>query len=356
MTAATAADAPDFAARLLAWFDVHGRHDLPWQRDPQPYRVWVSEIMLQQTQVTTVIPYFERFVQRFPTLAALAAAERDEVLALWSGLGYYARARNLHQAARLVVERRGGELPTDIEPLVELPGIGRSTAAAIVALSCGRRFAILDGNVKRVLARYHAVDRWPGLPAVQRQLWDHAQRHTPYARVAAYTQAIMDLGATVCVRARPRCERCPVVDGCAAYAHGLQDSLPAPRPKRSRPQRAVTALVVRDGEGRVLLERRPDRGIWGGLYSFPELRDGDGAQDWCRRLLGAGVARAAELPAVEHAFTHFDLELRPVELVLDAAPRAIMESGRFVWHRLADSLPGGMAAPIAKILRERNIA
>ena len=280
--------APDsLAGALLAWFDRHGRHDLPWQAQPTPYSVWVSEIMLQQTQVATVIPYYERFLQRFPTLPELAAAALDDVLAQWAGLGYYARARNLHRAARLVAERFAGELPTTLDELIALPGIGRSTAGAILSLSQGQRHAILDGNVKRVLARYHAVEGWPGLPAVQAELWRLAEAHTPQARVAAYTQAIMDLGATLCMRARPACTVCPLAADCAACRTGTQAKYPGARPKRARPQRRAAAVVVLDEAGGVLLERRPERGVWGGLYCLPELAAGS------RRTSGAHASLAA---------------------------------------------------------------
>jgi A/G-specific adenine glycosylase len=344
-------DDATFAARVLAWFRTHGRRDLPWQHDPTPYRVWVSEIMLQQTQVATVIPYFERFVARFPTLRALAAAELDEVLALWSGLGYYARARNLHCAAQTVVARHGGELPMSHEALVELPGIGRSTGAAILALSSGARLAILDGNVKRVLARYHAIAEWPGAPRAQSALWEHAERHMPVTDVAADTQAMMDLGATLCTRAKPRCTECPLESDCKARAHGLEEKLPASRPKRARPARAVTVLVVRDGAGRILLERRPEHGIWGGLYSFPELAADEGAADWCRKRLGAEIETHSALPPVAHAFTHFDLKLSPVAVDLGQTARAVMDGGRWLWHDAATAVPGGVPAPIARILR-----
>jgi A/G-specific adenine glycosylase len=364
------ANAAAFAARVLAWFRVHGRRDLPWQREPSPYRVWVSEIMLQQTQVATVIPYFERFVARFPTLSELAAAELDEVLALWSGLGYYARARNLHRAAQIVVERHGGELPMNHAALVELPGIGRSTGAAILALASGARLAILDGNVKRVLARYHGIEEWPGAPRAQNALWEHAERHTPATDVAAYTQAMMDLGATLCTRAKPRCVECPLENDCVARSRGVQEKLPAPRPKRERPARAVTVLVVRDGAGRVLLERRPEHGIWGGLYSFPELADDEGAAEWCHKRLGAEIEKHTALPAVAHAFTHFDLRLDPVAIdIACGSGDGLCGSGdglcgsgfsrdssspdgaRWLWHDLATAVPGGVPAPIAKILK-----
>jgi len=338
------------ATRLLAWFDAHGRHDLPWQLTRTPYSVWVSEIMLQQTQVGTVIPYFERFMQRFPTLAALAAAPLDDVLAHWAGLGYYARARNLWRAARIVVAEHGGELPTDFEALHALPGIGRSTAGAILAQALGARRPILDGNVKRVLARYHAVAGWPGLPAVANELWRHAETHTPHERVADYTQAIMDLGATLCARSRPACTVCPLAEDCAACRAGTQALYPAPRPKRERAQRHVAVLVVRAPDGRVLLERRPARGIWGGLYSLPELEAEDSPREWCARMLGAAVAAERVLATIEHAFTHFDLDLTPRLLELAAAPAAVMDRDDWHWCRPGVELDVGVPAPVAVLL------
>jgi len=308
--------------------------------------------MLQQTQVASVIGYFERFIARFPNLGSLAAASLDEVLALWSGLGYYARARNLHRAARIVVEEHGGELPSEIDALVALPGIGRSTAAAILAISRGQRHAILDGNVKRVLARFHAIEGWPGKTEVMRELWGHAEAHTPATSVAEYTQAIMDLGATLCTRGKPRCEACPVADDCAARRLGMEAMLPTPRPRAERPARRVTVLVVRNGRGETLLERRPPSGIWGGLLSFPELGADDDADEWCRRHLGIGPSARRSLGIVEHAFTHFDLTLAPLELTLGDEASSAMDGNHWLWYNATEPLPGGVAAPIGKILRE----
>ncbi len=339
------------APRLLAWFDAHGRHDLPWQRERTPYSVWVSEIMLQQTQVGTVIPYFERFMARFPTVAALAAADLDAVLSAWSGLGYYARARNLWRAARIIIAEHGGKMPEDFDALHALPGIGRSTAGAILAQALGARWPILDGNVKRVLARYHAVAGSPGAPRVDRELWVHAEAHTPHARVADYTQAIMDLGATLCTRARPACTLCPLAEGCAAARAGTQAEFPSPRPKRERPQRQVALLVVQDGEGRVLLERRPAAGIWGGLYSLPELPPEDSAEAWCQRALGARVAAQRVLATIEHAFTHFDLDLTPQLLTLAASPSAVMDRPDWLWYKPGTALAVGVPAPVAALLK-----
>jgi len=341
----------DFAGRVLEWFDRCGRHDLPWQKARSPYAVWVSEIMLQQTQVATVIPYFERFMGRFPSVHALAAATLDDVLAHWSGLGYYARARNLHRAARIIVERFAGELPESIDALTSLPGVGRSTAGAILAQAHGARHPILDGNVKRVLARYHAVEGWPGEREVERRLWELAERQTPAERVADYTQAVMDLGATLCTRTRPACTVCPVAGACRACRLGIQGRLPAPRPKRERPRRRSAVLVIEDAAFRVLLERRPERGIWGGLYSLPEVGEGDSARDWCARRLGVLPADERALPPVEHAFTHFDLALEPLWLRLDTDCRAIMESENLLWYNPAARSSVGIAAPISALLQ-----
>jgi A/G-specific adenine glycosylase len=338
------------SARLLAWFDAHGRHDFPWQRDRTPYSVWVSEIMLQQTQVGTVIPFYERFMQRFPTIAALAAAPLDDVLAHWAGLGYYARARNLWRAARIVMEQHGGEVPTTFDALHALPGIGRSTAGAVLAQALGARWPILDGNVKRVLARYHAVAGWPGMPAVANELWRHAEMHTPSERVGDYTQAIMDLGATLCARSRPACTVCPLAIDCASARAGTQALYPAPRPKRERAQRQVAVLVVRAPDGRVLLERRPPSGIWGGLYSLPELPAEDSPREWCERMLGTAVAAERALANIEHAFTHFDLDLSPQLLELAAEPNAVMGREDWHWCRPGAKLDVGVPAPVALLL------
>jgi A/G-specific adenine glycosylase len=340
------------APRLLAWFDTHGRHDLPWQRERTPYSVWVSEIMLQQTQVGTVIPFYLKFMGRFPSVAALAAAPQDDVLAHWAGLGYYARARNLWRAAQLVAERHEGRVPETFDELHALPGIGRSTAGAILAQACAQRWPILDGNVKRVLARYHAVEGWPGVPAVTKELWRHADTHTPHERVADYTQAIMDLGATLCVRGRPACTVCPLATDCAAARAGSQARYPGPRPKRERAQRRVAVLVVRDPQGRVLLERRPARGIWGGLYSLPELAPEDSPREWCARALGADVAALRALPTIEHAFTHFDLDLNPHLLELAAEPARVADRDDWLWCTPGADLGVGVPAPIATLLRD----
>jgi A/G-specific adenine glycosylase len=345
-------DRAPLGPRLLTWHERHGRTDLPWQRDPGPFRVWVSEIMLQQTRVSTVIEYFERFVARFPDAAHLAAAEVDAVLHLWSGLGYYARARNLHRAARIVRERHGGALPEDLESLMALPGIGRSTAGAILALAHGQRHPILDGNVKRVLCRYHGLEGWPGNGAVARRLWDLADRHTPDVGVARYTQAIMDVGATLCTRARPSCQACPLARDCHARMAGRTESLPTPRPRREPPLRETVFVVVRDRHGRVLLERRPPVGIWGGLWSFPECATADEVSAWCRRELGAAPRALRELPEIRHGFTHFRLNILPVlvDPGTEVEAGSVLEGPERLWYKDATPAAVGLAAPVAALL------
>ena len=302
------------AARLLQWFDREGRHDLPWQHPRSPYRVWLSEVMLQQTQVQVVVPYFERFVARFPTLASLAVAALDDVLAQWSGLGYYARARNLHAAARLCVEHHGGELPRDQAELVALPGIGRSTAGAILAQAWGDRAPILDGNVRRVLARLHGVDGWPGAPAVEKQLWALAEAQLPDARLADYTQAQMDFGATLCTRHDPACTRCPLQDRCIAFRDGRVAELPTPKPGKPLPERQSIVLWLEDALGRVLLQRRPPTGVWAALWSLPEAPDQAQARAWFEASVGAAADFDAAEPSlpVAHGFSHFRLQLHPL--------------------------------------------
>jgi len=347
----------DFASRLLDWFDRHGRKDLPWQV-PDPYLVWVSEIMLQQTQVATVIPYFQRFVARFPDIDTLARAHADEVLDLWSGLGYYARARNLHAAAKRLRDEQGARFPADRETVESLPGIGRSTAAAILALAFGQRHAILDGNAKRVLARHAAIAGWPGKADVAARLWALAERRTPAARVTDYTQAIMDLGATLCTRRRPGCGRCPVREDCRAFAAGNVEAYPASKPKKDKPLRRTTMLLAIAGDA-VLLERRPPAGVWGGLWSFPEV-DGATPDEWCRDRIPAAAGTSERWPVIRHSFTHFDLDILPVVVHLRGqVPRAAEAEGT-VWYRLDDSPPGGLAAPVKRLLdtlkESRNVA
>ena len=344
--------ARSFSVQLLDWYRLHGRTDLPWQQDPQPYRVWVSEIMLQQTQVSTVIPYYERFMQRFPDIASLAEAEQDQVLHYWSGLGYYARARHLQAAARHIVDQHAGVFPQDFAAVVQLPGIGRSTAGAILALACGQRHAILDGNVKRVLARYHTVDGWPGNVRVQKTLWDLAERHTPDQEVAAYTQAIMDLGATVCTRTRPACSECPVRAGCRAYASGRQGDYPAPRPKKSLPVRSVAMLLLANEQQELLLEKRPPTGVWGGLWGLPELEPEADIDQWCRAELGLEVRHARAWPVLRHTFSHFHLDITPVQAEVSTHSSQVMEGGQRLWYKPDGNDERGLAAPIEKLIRQ----
>lgn len=339
-----------FARALLAWYARHGRKDLPWKRSRDPYHVWVSEIMLQQTQVATVIPYFERFIARFPTVTALARADLNAVLHLWSGLGYYARARNLHQAARLLTRDHGGCLPRQFERLHALPGIGRSTAGAILALAHGERHAILDGNVKRVLARYHAIAEPLTGKAMEQRLWSLAEAHTPARRVGDYTQAIMDLGATLCRRTRPECGRCPVRAGCAAHRAGTPERFPAPRRRRPVPVKSVRMLLIRDARARVLLIRRPPTGVWGGLWGLPECTARD-VRAWCRRHLGLAIQPEPALPPFRHAFTHFHLDITPIPARLVGSSEVSMEGAETVWYNVRRPDARGLAAPVRRMLK-----
>ena len=335
--------AGSFARRLLAWWDVHGRKNLPWQRARTPYRVWVAEIMLQQTQVRTVLPYFEKFVARFPDVESLARADLDEVLHLWSGLGYYARARRLHLAAGVVVRDHGGSFPADAADIRRLPGVGRSTAAAIVAQSYGRRAAILDANVKRVLARRHRVAGAVSSSVVADELWRLAESHTPAERVADYTQAIMDLGATVCRRTRPRCADCPVCADCLAHAAGDQERYPGKAPRRKRRLERSRFFVVVDPDGACLVEQRPPDGIWGGLWSPPERAAGESVSAFLEHAgIGAGaVDEVREAGVFRHGFTHYDLDVEPVYVRLKTRPASVREgAGRWIDpadHRLGFS-------------------
>jgi len=331
-----------FADRLLAWWRENGRHDLPWQSPRDAYRVWVSEIMLQQTRVETVVGYFERFIKRFPDVEALAKAELDEVLALWSGLGYYARARNLHAAARTVVEQFEGRVPEDERMLEQLPGIGRSTAAAILAQAFDRPAVVLDGNVKRVFARHAAIHGWPGAPAVERELWQAAKARTPTNRAADYTQAIMDLGAILCTRSAPACNTCPVASDCQAFQRNLQHELPTPRPARKLPERAARYLIARDGSDRILLVRRPPSGIWGGLWCLPE----PGVLD---------VETLESLPephAIRHVFTHFALHMSFEHVRVGDAPARVAEEPDREWFTLEQALAAGLPQPVRRVLKD----
>jgi len=342
-----------FAARLLAWHKRHGRHDLPWQGTRNAYRIWVAEMMLQQTQVAAVIPYYLRFLARFPDIAALAGAPQDEVLRLWSGLGYYSRARNLHRAAQLVAERHGGVFPRALDDIAALPGIGRSTAAAVAAFAYGTRAAILDGNVKRVLARHFAVAGFPGERRVEMRLWQLAEEQLPPRAVGRYTQALMDLGATLCTRARPACADCPLAQSCRALALARVGDFPAPRPAKAVPTRAThMLLLLRAGE--VLLEKRPPAGIWGGLWSLPELADAARVRAHCRTRYGCSIAAPQPLAPLAHGFTHFKLQIQPLLCRVEKLAPAAREPGQ-MWLSLEEA--HGAAIPVAvRKLIERLLA
>ncbi len=338
----------DFATRLLAWHKRHGRHDLPWQGTRDAYRIWVSEIMLQQTQVAAVIPYYARFLQRFPDIATLAGAPQDEVLRLWSGLGYYSRARNLRRAAQLVVERHAGAFPRALEDIEALPGIGRSTAAAIAAFAYGTRAAILDGNVKRVLARHFAVGGYPGEKRVESQLWKIAEEQMPPRAIARYTQAMMDLGATLCTRARPGCAQCPLAQSCQALALDRVGEFPASRPAKAVPTRSThMLLLVRNGE--LLLEKRPPSGTWGGICGLPELTDATVGGGGCRSGYACDIAEPERLAPLAHGFTHFKLNIQPLLCRVKKFTPVASEAGQ-IWLSLEEAQGAAIPVPVRKLI------
>ena len=339
-----------FASALLGWFALHGRHDLPWQHDITPYRVWISEVMLQQTQVVTVIPYFQRFMQSFPNVESLAAASLDEVLHLWTGLGYYARARNLHAGAQMVVGQFAGKFPKNLEGMMSLPGIGRSTAGAILSIACGLRHPILDGNVKRVLSRVFGIAGDPNSSVVLESLWMLADACTPEQNVGAYTQAIMDLGATLCTRSRPACTLCPMTLDCVAAREGRQGELPGKKQKRHRPSREATLLIAQIGDessAAVFVERRPAAGLWGGLWSPPQFESQAAAMEWCAREVGEPESDSQIMTPIEHAFTHFDLKLKPLRV--RCRPHDGIRDGEQLWYELNDPPKIGLPQPIKRL-------
>ncbi|MEX2327737.1 MAG: A/G-specific adenine glycosylase [Pseudomonadales bacterium] len=339
-----------FSTRILQWYDHHGRTNLPWQQDVSPYRVWISEIMLQQTRVQTVIPYFERFMQRFPSVHALAGATEDEVLHLWTGLGYYARARNLHKTARIISDDHRGKFPDTVNELCELPGIGRSTAGAVVSIAGGRRAPILDGNVKRVLARCFGIEGWPGQSNTAKQLWQKAEELTPDRRVADYTQAIMDLGATLCVRAAPNCAACPMESICVANRGARVEQLPGKKPRKAMPIKSTCMLLVENAAAELLLEKRDSRGVWGGLWSFPECAPGE--LDETLANFPPGSSRD-DLSPFRHTFTHFHLDITPVHINLpDTADYEIREASKRCWYSLTQPVEIGLAGPVTKLINE----
>ena len=340
-----------FRVRLLAWYDANGRHELPWKQPATPYRVWVSEIMLQQTRVSVVVPYFRAFMERFPDVQALAQAPADAVMAQWSGLGYYARARNLHRAAQVIAAEHGGQMPTDRESWQALPGVGRSTAGAILSLSMEQRHAILDGNVKRVLARYGAIPGWPGRTAVERELWALSEQLTPDARCADYNQAMMDLGATVCTRKAPACLLCPLSQDCRARAVGEPEAYPEPKPPKRLPVCRTRMLLLESDQG-VLLQRRPPTGIWGGLWSLPEAPAEDDPLAHCREQLGLEAAVPEYWPAFRHTFSHYHLDIEPVRLRVAGDAGRVMTGGEAIWYNERTALDRGLAAPVSRLLQQ----
>jgi len=341
----------EFQQSILNWHNLKGRKDLPWQQDITPYRVWLSEIMLQQTQVTTVIPYFNTFVQQFPTVEALAKAPIDAVLHRWSGLGYYARARNLHKTAQRIVEL--GYFPDTLEALVALPGIGVSTAGAILSIAFNKSHPILDGNVKRVLARFKAVSGWPGQSNIIKQLWEFSAQLTPIDDVATYTQAMMDLGATVCTRSKPLCDKCPLQENCIAQLTGTVALLPTPRPPKTIPIRQVVLLLMSNDEGAILLEKRPPTGIWGGLWSLPEFDSIEAIEAWCL-LKNRPIKLLQALAPLRHTFSHYHLDYTTVRVKTDNPINFVMEANQTVWYKREHIERVGLPAPI-KLLLQQNI-
>ncbi len=347
------ARASAFSARVIAWQRNHGRHDLPWQNTRDAYRIWVSEIMLQQTQVAAVIGYYARFLERFPDIRSLAHAQQDEVMRYWAGLGYYSRARNLHKAARIVVDQWHGVMPATPDELVTLPGIGRSTAAAIAVFAHGARAAILDGNVKRVMARHFGVEGYPGEKKVEEALWQRVSALLPKTGVEAYTQGLMDLGATLCTRSKPNCGACPLQSECVAYRDNRVADLPQRKPRKASPHRACVMLVLLRGR-EVLLEKRPSTGIWGGLWCLPQFDTEAQARHWAGER-GCDWRSRKVLAAIEHGFTHYHLTIGPIVLALPvrgarrlAASFAVAQGT--TWLSLDDAANAALPAPVKKLM------
>ncbi|MFT6406090.1 MAG: A/G-specific adenine glycosylase [Marinomonas primoryensis] len=342
----------NFAPRVLAWFDEHGRKTLPWQENKTPYRVWISEIMLQQTQVTTVIPYYHKFMTSFPSVEALAQAEQDEVLAHWSGLGYYARARNMHKAAKMLVDEFDSEFPQSVEGVCELPGIGRSTAAAILSISRGVQAAILDGNVKRVLSRFHAVPTWPGEKKTENAMWELAESYMPNERCGDYTQAMMDLGATLCTRSKPQCLLCPLESDCEGRQTPDPTQFPIRKPKKAaKPEKSIQLLVLMNQQEQLLLEKRPQTGIWGGLWSLPELATNESVVLHIEQRFSAQVSSVIPLSSFRHTFSHYHLDISPSQIQM-AAANWIMEGDKYQWFSQQEALALGLPAPVRSILEK----
>lgn len=343
----------DFQRLILKWFDQHGRKQLPWQFNKTPYRVWVSEIMLQQTQVTTVIPYYERFMQQFPDLTTLADASEDQVLHLWAGLGYYSRARNLYKAAKFIKQNLGGKFPDTVSDLSALPGIGRSTAGAILAIAFNQPAPILDGNVKRVLARFHGIVDPINQKTTENKLWELATQYTPTDRVADYTQAMMDLGATLCIRGQPDCASCPLKQKCIAFAQGMAALLPRKQTTSAIPTKNATFLILKR-ETKILLCKRPSKGIWGGLWSVPEMigiPEQAEIVEHCRQHYGVSIFDYQPRPAFRHTFSHYHLDIHPIVLRVKKVAAKIMEADKQIWYNLEQPQTLGLPKPMQIILR-----
>jgi A/G-specific adenine glycosylase len=340
-----------FSNSLLKWFHHHGRSNLPWQENQTPYRVWVSEIMLQQTQVNTVIPYYQKFMNSFPSVDKLAKANEDLVLHHWTGLGYYARARNLHKAAQIIHQKFQSNLPNTVEELCELPGIGKSTAGAIISLAKNQKAVILDGNVKRVLCRYHCIEGWPDQTDTLKQLWKIAEEYTPTINCNQYTQAIMDLGATLCTRSKPACPICPLNSNCLAYKENKTAEFPHKKPRKALPVKSIYMLIyyIKE-EAKVLLEKRPPQGIWGGLWSFPETDCIEEFKDTLNNQIMTDASPHQLWKPIRHTFSHFHLDITPVVMTLKKANVSIMENDRWHWYDLQNPAELGLAAPVKKLL------
>ena len=336
-----------FAARLIRWQQQDGRHELPWQKTRDVYRIWLSEIMLQQTQVTTVVPYYTRFLVRFPNIEALAQAPIESILELWAGLGYYARARNLHRCAQVIVAEHGGHFPQDPQAIAQLPGIGRSTAAAISAFAFGYRAAILDGNVKRVLARCFGIEGLPGTASAERAMWALAESLLPAAGIESYTQGLMDLGSMVCTRRKPFCAACPMHDFCIARRDGRQAELPVAKPRKTLPERDTTVLLLSDGK-RVLLERRPPAGIWGGLLALPE--GGVAEARAVARHHGCRLLDIRASGSLKHSFSHFRLNIQALLCTVEETASVAAEAG-WQWLEHAEIETAALPTPVRHLLR-----
>ena len=337
-----------FSEKLLHWFDQYGRHDLPWQHNQTAYRVWVSEIMLQQTQVKTVIPYYLRFMQRFPTLTVLAQADQGDVLAHWSGLGYYARGRNLHKAALIIHTVHQGVFPSTFDEVVALPGIGRSTAGAILAMAQKQRFAILDGNVKRVLSRYLALEGWPGKRSIEDELWQKAEAFTPLERFDDYTQAIMDLGATLCTRSKPKCGDCPLQKNCQAFKLDRVKDFPFSKPKKIKPIKQTKLLMLLNASQQIWLEQRPQKGIWGGLWSLPQFESETALVQALNPTLKTDALVTHHLvkwQVFRHTFSHYHLDIEPIKSVQEPPMEWLGQ-----WHTFKQAHQLGLPAPVKSLL------